>query len=130
MSKLNAYAPYMLAVLRIIIALLFMEHGLMKLVGFPAPMGHGHLPPLLMAAGYIETFGGALIALGLLTRPAAFIASGEMAVAYFKVHIWMSFWPALNHGEPVIFFCFFFLYLVFSGAGAWSLDAKIWGDKA
>jgi putative oxidoreductase len=124
MSKLEAYAPYMLSILRIVTALLFLEHGLMKLVGFPAAMGHGHLPPLILAAGIIETVGGALIALGRFTRPAAFIAAGEMAVAYFKVHIWISFWPVLNHGEPAIYFCFVFLYLVFAGPGRWSLDGK------
>lgn len=119
----------MLSILRIVTALLFLEHGLMKLVGFPAPMGHGHLPPLIIAAGLIETIGGALIALGLFTRFAAFIAAGEMAVAYFMVHIWSSFWPALNHGEAAIFFCFVFLFLFFSGPGPWSLDAKR-GTKA
>ena len=124
MPKLDTYAPYIFAILRIITALLFLEHGLMKLVGFPAALGHGHLPPLFLVAGVIETVGGAMIALGFFTRLAAFIAAGEMAVAYFKVHIWISFWPALNHGEPAIFFCFFFLYLFFAGAGVWSLDAK------
>jgi len=130
MKRLNVYRPYMLSVIRVVMALLFMEHGLTKLVGFPVAMGHGHaLPTIMVVAGYIETIGGALMALGLFTRPAAFIASGETAVAYFKVHIWMSFWPVVNHGEAVIVFSFFFLYLFFAGPGPWSLDAKFFDEE-
>ena len=121
MQRLNDFQPQALAILRIITGLLFLEHGLMKLVGFPAPMPMAHLPPLFLAAGIIETVGGVLITLGLFTRVAAFLCSGEMAVAYFMVHIKMGFWPVLNHGEPAILFCFVFLYLVFAGPGAWAL---------
>ncbi|HEY2482675.1 MAG TPA: DoxX family protein [Caulobacteraceae bacterium] len=106
-------------------ALLFIEHGLMKLVAFPAPQpGVPHpLPPILIVAALIEVVSGGLLAVGLFTRIAAFIAAGEMAAAYFMVHVQMGFWPALNQGEPAILFCFVFFYLAFAGAGAWSLDA-------
>ena len=118
------WSPRILSVLRIIAGLLFLEHGLMKLVGFPAAMpGMDHLPPLLLAAGTIELVCGVLIALGLFTGIAAFIASGEMAVAYFMGHMSHGFWPALNQGEAAILFCFIFLYLVFAGPGEWSVDA-------
>jgi len=118
------WTPRILSLLRIIAGLLFLEHGLIKLVGFPAPMpGMDHLPPLLLVAGIIELVGGALITLGLFTRIAAFLASGEMAVAYFMGHMPHGFWPALNQGEAAILFCFVFLYLVFAGPGEWSIDA-------
>ena len=125
MSKLATWSPQALAVLRIMTALLFMEHGLMKLVHFPAaqPGAPDPLPSLLYAAAIIEVVGGALIAAGLLTRIAAFICSGEMAIGYFMVHAPGSFWPALNHGEVAILFTFVFFYLIFAGPGAWSLDA-------
>ena len=118
------WSPRILSVLRIIAGLLFLEHGLIKLVGFPAPMpGMDHLPPLLLVAGIIELVCGTLIALGLFTRIASFLASGEMAVAYFMGHMSHGFWPALNQGEAAILFCFIFLYLVFAGPGEWSVDA-------
>ena len=121
MPNLTAWSPQALAVLRIMTALLFLEHGTMKLFGFPAPMP-GPLPPLIMAAAAIEIAAGALIALGLFTRIAALVASGEMAVAYFMSHASKSFWPILNMGEAAILFCFVFLFLVFAGPGAWALD--------
>ncbi|WP_068875455.1 MULTISPECIES: DoxX family protein [unclassified Phenylobacterium] len=127
MPSLAVWAPRALALLRIIAALLFMEHGLMKLVGFPAPQpgAPDPLPPLLMAAAIIEVVGGGLIALGLFTRLAAFLCSGQMAVAYFMAHGSQGFWPALNGGEAAILFCFIFLYLACAGPGAWSLDAAV-----
>jgi putative oxidoreductase len=123
----DAWAPRVLALLRVITALLFIEHGLMKLVGFPAPMpGLPHpLPAMLILAALIEVVGGGLLAAGLFTRVTAFIASGEMAIAYFMVHAQKGFWPALNLGEPAILFCFIFLYLAFAGPGVWSLDAQV-----
>ena len=123
-ARFAGYAPQVLALLRIIAALLFMEHGLMKLFHFPAaqPGAPDPLPPLLMAAAAIEVAGGALIAAGLFTRIAAFICSGEMAVGYFMAHASRGFWPALNQGEAAILFCFVFLYLAAAGPGAWSLD--------
>jgi putative oxidoreductase len=126
MAGLNAWAPRVLSLLRIIAGLLFMEHGLSKFFGFPTPFPlPGPLPPLLMAAGAIELVAGGLITLGLLTRLAAFIASGEMAAAYFIQHAPKSFWPLANMGEAAILFCFVFFYLVFAGPGPWSLDAVL-----
>jgi putative oxidoreductase len=126
-ATLEAWSPRMLAVLRIITALLFMEHGLMKLFGFPAPMpgSGGSLPPLFLVAACLETIGPPLLVLGLFTRPVAFLLSGEMAVAYFMAHAPHSFWPVLNGGEPPILYCFIFLFLVFTGPGAFSLDGVI-----
>ena len=127
MSGLESWSPRVLAAVRIITALLFIEHGLMKLVAFPAaiPGLPSPLPGIMLAAALIEIIGGALIAVGLLTRIAAFLCSGEMAAAYFMFHAPKSFWPAVNQGDAAILFCFVFLYLVFAGAGAWSLDAYL-----
>jgi putative oxidoreductase len=121
---LEAWAPRLLAVLRIVAALLFMEHGLMKFFGFPAPLpgGGGSLPLLFGIAGCLETIGPPLLVLGLFTRPVAFLLSGEMAVAYFMAHAPRSFWPIVNGGEAPILYCFVFLYLFFAGPGAFSLD--------
>lgn len=122
MSNLSAYAPRALAILRIVTALLFLEHGTMKFLHFPAAQVPGPLPPMLMAAGTIELVAGLLIALGLFTRAAAFIACGEMAVAYLIGHAPKSFWPGVNMGDAAILYCFIFLYLVFAGPGSWALD--------
>lgn len=127
MLNLDVWAPRVLSLLRIIAALLFMEHGLMKLFHFPAPQpgAPDPLPMMLMAAAWIEVVGGGLIALGLFTRLAAFICSGQMAAAYFMAHAPQGFWPALNGGEAAILFCFVFLYLAVAGPGPWSLDALV-----
>jgi len=127
MSQLETWSPRVLAAARIITALLFIEHGLMKLTAFPAavPGLPTPLPAILVAAALIEIVGGALIAVGLFTRIAAFICSGEMAAAYFMFHAPQSFWPAVNQGDAAILFCFVFLYLAFAGAGAWSVDARL-----
>jgi putative oxidoreductase len=127
MPNLDVWAPRVLSLLRVITALLFMQHGLMKLWEFPGPQegAPDPLPPLLLAAAWIETVGGALIALGLFTRVAAFVCSGQMAVAYFTAHASQGFWPALNHGELAIMFSFVFFYLVFAGPGVWSVDALV-----
>jgi len=119
------WAPRLLSLLRIVAALLFMEHGLMKLFHFPAPHPGvpDPLPPLLVAAVCLEAAGGLLMLLGLFTRPVAFILSGEMAIGYFIAHAPRSPWPAINQGDAAILFCFLFLYLVATGAGPWSLDA-------
>jgi putative oxidoreductase len=118
------FAPHALAVLRIVAAALFLEHGLAKLVGFPAgaPPGEQPLMTLFGIAAVIETVTGTLMILGLFTRSAALIASGEMAIAYWLVHAPHSFYPALNGGEAAILFCFVFLYVAVSGPGALSLD--------
>jgi putative oxidoreductase len=127
MPNLAVWSPRMLSILRIITGLLFMEHGLMKLFHFPAaqPGAPDPLPTLLMAAAAIELVGGILVTLGLFTRIAAFICSGEMAVAYFMAHAPQGFYPALNMGEAAVLYCFVFLYLAFAGGGEWSLDAQV-----
>lgn len=124
MPNLTQWSPRALAVLRIVTALLFLEHATMKFLAFPASMPgmEGGLPPLLIAAGVVELSAGILVTLGLFTRLFALLASGEMAIGYFMVHVPNGFWPALNQGELAIMFCFVFLYLVFAGPGAWALD--------
>jgi putative oxidoreductase len=127
-TPLERYAPYVLSVLRFVAAILFIEHGLSKLFGFPQP---GHMPgflTLLWFAGIIEFVGSILVGLGLFTRAAAFIMSGEMAFAYFMNHAPRGFYPIVNSGEDAVLFCFVFLYLVFAGAGPLSLDA-LWRGK-
>ena len=123
----DRYAPYVLGLMRIVAALLFLEHGLAKLFGFPA---RTMAPPspfeLEWFAAVIEFAGGILLALGLFSRPAALIMSGEMAIGYFLFHAPQGFFPYLNRGEAAVLYCFVFLYLFFAGAGPWSLDALIW----
>jgi putative oxidoreductase len=127
MPNLTAWSPRVLSILRIVTALLFMEHGLMKLFHFPAPQpgAPSPLPPMLVAAAVLEVAGGVLLTLGLFTRLAAFVCSGEMAVAYFIAHAPNGFYPALNMGEAAVLYCFVFFYLVFAGPGWWSLDALV-----
>ncbi|MES5098866.1 DoxX family protein [Agrobacterium sp. BA1120] len=121
-DKLSRYQPQFLAVLRIVAALLFIEHGTQKLFGFPAAQMEGSLPPLLLVAALLELIGGVLILIGLFTRPVAFLLSGQMAVAYFMAHAPKSVFPVLNGGDAAILFCFIFLYLVAAGPGAFSID--------
>lgn len=125
MNFLQPWAPRLLSILRIVAALLFMEHGLMKLFHFPVaqPGAPDPLPALMMVAGWLEVVGGGLLALGLFTRPVAFLLSGEMAAAYFMGHASHGFWPAVNGGDAAILFCFLFLYLSAAGPGPWSVDA-------
>jgi putative oxidoreductase len=119
----TVWAPRALAILRIVAALIFMEHGTQKLLGFPPSDNPGPaLFSLLGLAGVLEVVGGILLLLGLFTRPVAFILSGQMAVAYWMAHAPQSFFPALNGGDAAILYCFVFLYLAVAGAGAWSLD--------
>ena len=124
--RLSGRAPQALAALRIVAALLFLSHGLVKMLGFPpgAQPGPQALLTLLGVAGAIELAAGLLILLGWLTRPAAFIASGEMAVAYWMFHAPKDVYPVLNGGEAAILYCFIFLYLAFAGPGAWSIDGR------
>jgi len=119
---LERFQPQLLAILRIVAGLLFLEHGLSKFFGFPVPFPVHPLPTLLLAAGVIELVAGLLITVGLLTRLAAFIASGEMAVAYWMQHFPKSPWPIGNTREGAILFCFIFLYICAAGPGAWSVD--------
>lgn len=119
---LAQYQPQILAILRIVVGLLFLEHGLSKFFGIPVPFPVHPLPTTLLIAGVIELVGGFLVTIGLCTRLAAFIASGEMAVAYWMQHFPKSPWPVANMGEAAILFCFVFLYLAAAGPGAWSVD--------
>jgi len=118
-------SQWALGFLRIVVGLLFMAEGTMKWFGFPPPPGP--MPPITLmslagAAGLIEMTGGFLITIGLLTRPVAFILSGEMAIAYFHAHFPQAFFPMTNNGMPAVLFCFMFLYFSFAGAGAWGVD--------
>ncbi|WP_431305272.1 DoxX family protein [Sediminicoccus sp. BL-A-41-H5] len=122
---LDRFTPYMLSILRIVAGLLFFLHGPQKLIGFPpSPRPAPELFSMLGAAATLEVIGGALLIIGLFTRPVAFVMSGLMAFAYFIAHAPRSFWPTSNGGDAAILFCFLFLYLVFAGPGPWSLDAR------
>jgi len=125
MSFLSPWSSQILSLLRIMTGLLFLAHGTAKYFAFPHVAMFDNLEPmsLLGVAGILEIVGGALIIVGLFTRPVAFILSGMMAVAYFLAHATQGFHPILNGGEPAILFCFIFLYLAAAGGGAWSLDA-------
>ena len=129
-SFLSRWSPRILSVMRIVVALLFVQHGAQKLFGFSAPPGSA-TPPLLSlmgVAGVLEFFGGLLVTVGLFTRPAAFILSGQMAVAYFMVHAPQGFWPIQNKGDLAMIWSFVFLYLAVAGGGDWSLD-RAWRRK-
>ncbi len=122
---LDRYRPLALTVLRVVSALLFLEHGTQKLLGFPDGGGHAaSLFSIMGLAGILEAVGGALLVLGFKTRIVAFLLSGEMAVAYWTAHAPRGFFPVLNGGDAAILFCFVFLYIVFAGPGAWSLDRE------
>jgi putative oxidoreductase len=119
----TVWAPRLLSVLRIIAALLFVAHGTSKLFGFPMAMDPSpNLMSLIGVAAILELVGGVLLALGLFTRPVAFLLSGEMAVAYWMAHAPQGFFPIINHGESAVLFCFVFLYLAAAGPGSWRLD--------
>ncbi|MFT3974190.1 MAG: DoxX family protein [Amaricoccus sp.] len=124
MRQLQAYAPIVLGILRIVTALLFIEHGTAKLLNFPASEMHPPLFSLFGLAGVLEIAGGVLVLIGLWTRLAAFLLSGQMAIAYWMVHAPQSFFPVNNGGDAAILFCFVFLYFVFAGPGAFALDNK------
>lgn len=124
-----AWEPRILSVLRIIVGLLYMQHGLFKIFGFP-PGPNPAKPYVLMSlvpgvAGLLELIGGALVTAGLFTRIAAFILSGEMAVAYFMAHAPRGFFPYSNGGSLAVLYCFVFLYLAFAGPGPWAVD-RLW----
>ena len=124
--RFDRYWPETLSVVRIIIALLFLEHGSAKLLGFPPPPnGPPAFMTLMWLQGMIELVGGALLAIGLFTRPVAFILSGDMAVGYFMAHAPKGFFPLLNGGEGAILYCFIFLLFFVAGPGRWSVDAKV-----
>lgn len=129
-ERLSAFTPAMLGILRIMTALLYMQHGLQKLFGFP-PAGYEQGPLVLFSmfgiAGILETFGGFAVLIGLWTRPAAFLLSGQMAVAYFMIHLGgslgkpMGFFPIVNGGDLAIMFCFVFLFIFVAGPGRFSV---------
>jgi putative oxidoreductase len=127
---LGRFSSYIYSLLRIIAGLMFACHGSQKIFGFPGtnpPLPH--IVSLPLASGIRELVCGLLIAIGLLTSIAAFIASGEMAVAYFLVHAKSSLWPILNHGELAVLYCFLFLYIAASGPGIWSVDSGRRGSR-
>ena len=129
MNSLSRFADPFYCITRFIIGLMFACHGGQKILGFPAG---GHGPPsdtLMWIGAIVELVGGFLIAFGLLTRIAAFFAAGEMAVAYFMVHAKMGFFPIVNKGESAVFYCWFFLFVLFYGPGRWSIDALIGKGK-
>ena len=123
-----SWGPRLLSLLRIVAAFMFILAGTMKLFAFPIGVPpHGSTVPLMTQigiGGVLEALGGALLLLGLYTRPVAFILAGEMAVAYFMAHMPQDFFPVNNGGDGAVLFCFVFLYLVFSGPGAWSIDGQ------
>lgn len=123
---LSRYTPHLHGILRIMAGLLFLQHGLVKLFGFPAGAMPGKQPLMsfMGLAGTIETITGLLIVLGLFTRPAAFIAAGFCAVAYWMAHGMQNFYPILNQGELAALYCFVFLYLAAAGPGAFSIDGS------
>ncbi len=124
MNALNRFAPAVLSLLRIASAYMFILHGTAKFFSFPVAMGSGAPSGIYLAAAILEVGGGILLLLGLLTRPVAFILSGQMAVAYFMAHASQgnALFPIANGGESAALFSFVFLYLAAAGGGAWSLD--------
>ena len=122
---LGRFSEIAYALLRVVAGLMFALHGTQKLFGFPAGKGGASLPSLMGIAGIIEMVGGVMIALGLLAGFAAFVASGEMAAAYFKVHAPNGLWPLLNQGEMAALYCFLFLYIATRGSGRYSIDALL-----
>ena len=127
-TKWSTFGPHLQSVLRIVAALIFITSGTMKLVAFPAGMppdgGTAAFMSQVWIGGLLEVVGGALMAIGLFTRPTAFVLSGEMAVAYFQFHAPQGFWPTINGGVTAIVYCFLWLYFSAAGAGPWSLDAQ------
>lgn len=127
-TKWTNWAPQLLSMLRIVAAFMFILPGTMKLFAFPIGMPpDGNTAQLISQVGFggiLETFGGALLLVGLFTRPVAFILAGEMAVAYFQFHAPQSFWPIVNNGVNAALYCFVWLYFSAAGPGPWSLDAK------
>ncbi len=125
-ATLTRWRPFLLSVFRIVVGLLFLEHGTAKLLGFPHNPTYDHMEFFTLegAGAVCELVGGFLVAIGLFTRVAAFLVSGEMAIGYFLFHAGRNFFPLLNGGESAILFCFAFLYLVFAGPGPWSVDAR------
>ncbi len=125
----NEWEPRVLSIVRIVAGLIFMEHGLAKLFGFPSSAMRPGMFELYWFAGIIELVGGALVTVGLFTRIVAFILSGEMAIGYFYSHFPRNFFPLNNGGDAAILYCFIFLYFAVAGGGCWSLDALRSGGR-
>ena len=125
---LGPYSDYIYSIARIVIGFLYWQHGAQKLFAAFGQEQAVDLFSRLGLAGVIEVVGGSLIVLGLFTPWVAFVASGELAVAYFLVHFPRAFWPVMNAGEPAVLFCFMFLFFASRDSGVWSLDRLIWGD--
>jgi putative oxidoreductase len=121
-ARMERFRPYILSILRIVVGLLFLQHGLSKVFNFPAPSPVGALSGLLILAAFLETVGAFLFLIGTYTRIVAFILSGEMAFAYFMAHAPRSSYPIVNAGELAVLFCFIFLYFAFAGSGPLSVD--------
>jgi len=130
MTMTTAYSGKALGLLRIVAALLFIEHATSKLLGFPPfPMGAPPVGSLFWIAGVIELVGGVLLLVGLLSRPVAFVLSGEMAIGYWMIHAPKSTFPLENGGDAAILFCFIFLYIAAAGAGEWSVDENVFAKR-
>ena len=125
---LGRFTPHLFAILRFLAGVMFLLHGTQKLFSWPAP-GPPSLTPLQLAGGWIELVCGALIAVGFLGSWAAFLASGEMAVAYFMFHAPKGFYPTMNDGEVAVLYCFLFLYIAAHGSGIWSVDSALWRGR-
>ena len=124
-SALERWSPEILSITRIAFGVTFVEHGTQKLFSFPLEPVGGLGPGMLLFVGLLETICGGLVALGLFTRMAAFLLSGEMAIGYWLLHVPRSFYPILNGGEIMVLYSFAFLYFAAKGPGPWSLDAKL-----
>ncbi len=122
-ANLEKAMPFVLSILRIVVALLFLEHGLQKYFGFPS--AGPPMTPLLQVQGVLEIAGGLLLLVGAYTRVVAFVLAGDMAVAYFMAHFPRSFFPAVNGGDAAVLYCFAFLYILFAGGGPWSVDRVV-----
>jgi putative oxidoreductase len=122
-ASAEKWRPHVLSLLRIVAALLFLEHGLQKFFGFPSAAPP--MTPLLYVQGVLEILGGLLLFLGVYTRPVAFVLAGDMAAAYFIAHLPRSFFPAINGGDAAVLFCFVFLFIFFAGGGPWSVDRAV-----
>lgn len=123
-AALERWSPEILSLTRIAFGVTFIEHGTQKLFSFPLEPVGGLGPGMLLFVGLLETICGGLVALGLFTRIAAFLLSGEMAIGYWALHVPQSFFPILNGGEIMVLYSFAFLYFAAKGPGPWSLDAK------
>jgi len=131
-NRWTALSPQLLSILRIVAAFMFIQAGTMKLFAFPMSMPNDlklDLFSQMGIGGILEAFGGALLLVGLFTRPVAFLLAGEMAVAYFQFHFPMDFWPIINNGVSAVLYCFLWLYISAAGPGPWSIDAILRSNK-